>query len=254
MLATPAPGGTWSVRTIRENAWQGFAPSADGRTAWFHSADPPGGHGKHDLWVCYRLQKQGAPGGRTAPVDLLKPVDPARNAVAGKWERLPDGSLKCSANSFNRLELPLRTPAEYQVRMVFNRLSGVNGVGLLLPRGDKRFAFMIGADGNVGVGPELVDGQPVGKSTLTVVRPGIIGRTGVLYELRVAVRDSGLTAWLDGVEVFRSDAAIWPRLTEHEGWKLPTAGTPGLAAWDSEVIFRTVELVDLTGVAVPPKP
>ena len=71
--------------------------------------------------------------------DLLRDTDIERDAIAGKWDRLPDGSIMACLNGTDhaRMAAPGALGTGYQVRMVFTRHEGegVSGVALILPLG-----------------------------------------------------------------------------------------------------------------------
>ena len=71
--------------------------------------------------------------------DLLRDTDIDRDAIAGKWDRLPDGSVMACLNGTEhaRMAAPGTLGAGYQVRMVFTRHEGVSGVALILPLGSR---------------------------------------------------------------------------------------------------------------------
>lgn len=69
--------------------------------------------------------------------DLLRDGDIDRDAIAGKWDRLPDGSVMACLNGTEhaRMAAPGTLGAGYQVRMEFTRHEGTSGVALVLPLG-----------------------------------------------------------------------------------------------------------------------
>ena len=69
--------------------------------------------------------------------DLLVDVNLEKDIVAGKWDRLIDGSVMASAGKIEHSRMIAGEPIKpnYQVRMSFTRHEGVCGVGLILPLG-----------------------------------------------------------------------------------------------------------------------
>lgn len=57
------------------------------------------------------------------PVDLLKQVDPARDALSGEWQ-LRDGALRSPDAPFAMLALPHAAPAAYKLEIEARQLSG----------------------------------------------------------------------------------------------------------------------------------
>ncbi|MCP4375535.1 MAG: serine/threonine protein kinase [bacterium] len=69
--------------------------------------------------------------------DFIRDIDIDKDAVAGKWNRLPKGSLMASAGGSEhaRMMLPVVSVSNYQMRIVFRRIEGDRGLGLILPLG-----------------------------------------------------------------------------------------------------------------------
>jgi serine/threonine protein kinase len=69
--------------------------------------------------------------------DFSRDVDIDSDSIAGRWDRLPDGSLMASAGGSEhaRMMLPETSVSNYQMRIVFRRIEGTRGLGLILPLG-----------------------------------------------------------------------------------------------------------------------
>ncbi|MDP6546301.1 MAG: serine/threonine-protein kinase [Phycisphaerae bacterium] len=69
--------------------------------------------------------------------DLLGDAEIDRDTIAGKWDRLPDGSVMACVNGSDhtRMAAPGTLGSGYQVRMVFTRHEGTRGLALILPLG-----------------------------------------------------------------------------------------------------------------------
>ena len=133
--------------------------------------------------------------------DLIGDVDINADTIAGKWDRLPDGSVMACSNGTDHTKMvaggALRP--NYQVRMSFTRHEGVCGVAVILP---------LGADNQVSL---EIDG-----ALLT---------SGVRHVCLATVEDSG-----DGTKItFNVDRQ---ELIDYDG---PTADLHCAEGWDAPV-------------------
>jgi serine/threonine protein kinase len=133
--------------------------------------------------------------------DLLRDTDVDRDALAGKWDRLPDGSVMACLNGTEhaRMVAPGALGPNYEVRMLFTRHEGVCGVALILPLGSRH---------QISV--------EIDKSLLT---------TGVRHVCLASVQNAGdrtkITFEVDGQESIKYDG--------------PTTDLQCAAEWESPV-------------------
>jgi hypothetical protein len=91
---------------------------------------------------------KGGPAGATA-VDLLKVADPARDTVAGQWQR-GAGGLSVASSKAARLHFPITAEGDYNLRVGFWRAAeGPVVVGL--PVGKTGVCLVLGLEGKSGL-------------------------------------------------------------------------------------------------------
>jgi len=152
---------------------------------------------------------------------LLGDTSIERDAIAGKWDRLPDGSVMAFANGgdHTRMAAPGALAGNYQVRMVFTRHEGVCGVGLILP---------LGSGNQVSV---EIDGLQGTKSALgntgygvRVESDGPVLASGVRHVCLASVENAGdwtkILIELDGQELVKYEGPTG-ELHCADGWDAP---------------------------------
>jgi serine/threonine protein kinase len=153
--------------------------------------------------------------------DLLGDVDVDKDVVAGKWDRLLDGSLMAFADEIEHSRMTAGAPIKpnYQVRMIFTRYEGAGGVGLILP---------LGSGNQVSL---EIDGAQGKKSALgsadygvRVEEDGPSLSDGVRHTCIVSVENSGewtrIAVTLDGRELIRYEGPV-NELHLSEEWDSP---------------------------------
>ena len=190
-----------------------------------------------------------APGDSSATVDLLALVDPARDKVAGDWERGDrDGRPEILAPKAYgaRLELPYAPPEAYRLTVIAEPLDEPHGLTLGLRSGNSRFLALLGfgdasprasalenVDGaNVATNPTRVEGDVFVRG-----RPAEIVCTVEPGRVRVTVDGR---PWID----WRGSA---DRLSLGDYWNTPRAETLFLGAYDCRYRFTRVSLEPLAG-------
>lgn len=174
--------------------------------------------------------------------NLLRLVDPVKNAVFGKWSKGSDG-LECSGVTYyDTLMIPLEAGNNYEVRTKFTRLTGAADVALYLPINGDHCRVTLGALGRWG-GIDTIEGRAVGNRNPTA-RPAKL-ENNKRYLLDVAVRTSG-TAVEIGVRVngvdFTSFRGETSQLTSlPSGMRLPNPDQIGIGTQNSTAIFHTLQ-------------
>jgi hypothetical protein len=163
--------------------------------------------------------------GETAPtpvagenaIDVLKQIDPQRDAVAGDWQFV-DGALVSPDAPFARLMLPAPPAAEYQMTVVAEREKGNWGLAVgLVVDGRQVMAGIDCFDGH-HAGLELLDGKSCNDNESTAKgRLLVDGRPSTLV---YTVTRNGVKMSLDGRTIFdwQGDPK---RLGMIEEWKIP---------------------------------
>ena len=156
-------------------------------------------------------------------VDLLKLVDPAQDAVSGKWAFV-NGALVCGSSRITH-QIPYDPPLEYDYNMIFVPEDGRWWADL--PRGGKQFNFVAGTWGNTVAGFDLIGGQGVtaGNGLANVNNPTatkaaqqfVVGQRNFTV---VRVRKNRVEGLLNG-------RLIASRTTDWTDMSLPPGGTTG---------------------------
>jgi hypothetical protein len=196
-----------------------------------------------------RLQEVDAKAAETW-TNLLRLVDPVKNAVFGKWSKETDG-LECTgATYYDTLLIPMDAGGNYEVRTEFTRLTGAADVALYLPINGDHCRVTLGALGRWG-GIDTIEGRVVGNRNPTA-RPAKL-ENNKRYLLDVAVRTSG-TAVEIGVRVngvdFTSFRGETSQLTSlPNGMRLPYPDQIGIGTQNSTAIFHTLQYRKLPPLA-----
>jgi hypothetical protein len=184
---------------------------------------------------------------RTA-VNILANVDPARDAVSGKWTH-QDGALCSDASSTARIGIPYQPPEEYDLRVVFTRTSGKECVIQVFTAFGRQFAWLLGGWDNTLFGFEMLGDQRANANATTVQRSPAL-ENGRKYTTVVRIRRKRLQAYLDG-------QLLTDLQTDYGGMSLPgfwTLGADhalGLGSHGAAVRFHAVELLDVTRAPPP---
>ena len=182
-------------------------------------------------------------------VDLLPFVDPAKDAVKGKWKRQGSAIAITKSESHSRTAIPVAPQGSYELEVRFVRASGNEDVNILLPVSNSRVMLMLSGWGGTVSGLELINGKRA-SSNETTVKPGAL-ENGRQHYLQINVLLKGdqaqIAVRLDGKPYLRwrgphSALSMLPY------WRLPTAGCLGLGAY-STVVFHSVRLKMLSGEA-----
>ncbi|HXX94719.1 MAG TPA: hypothetical protein VEN81_13880 [Planctomycetota bacterium] len=200
------------------------------------------------LWI---LLSGCAGPGPSAPgaVDLLALVDPARDAVEGRWSR--DGGALVTANAaFARIQIPQVPPEEYDVRLVAERTEGSNSIVLGLVREGR--PFMVAIDAMIGKeeiprsGVELIDGRSFPENETLVVGRQLTN--GKRTTIGVSVRRTGVAVTVEGRKIIDWKAGD-SRLGLHVKWKMPRRDGLWLGAF--ACVYRVYELTLVPATGAP---
>ena len=183
-----------------------------------------------------------APAWKTS-VDILALADPKAGAVSGTWVRGEKGELQCNKADLARIGIAYRLPEQYDIRATFERKAGLNDATLILMHGRQPFAWAMGADNNKYFAIWQVDGKKVDFNP-TAVRTGTGLKNSQKYTTVVEVRKDRISAYLDGTLITEWVPAMG-ELSIDSSRKLPEGKQLGLASWQSEVVFYSMELVEV---------
>ena len=178
---------------------------------------------------------------------LAPAVDVKHHVVAGAWTT-GDGTVTTNTAAGSRLWLPFTPKGGYDVRISFTRYTGQHSIALFVPHGTGQVSFEVDAWGQHLAGFQNVSGQSIQHNTTRT--PEISIRNGQRYEMTVEVRENRIRGLLDDkvVATLETDGN---NLSVPEVWRLPHGSTLGLGAWESQVVFHTIEARMLDGKPVP---
>jgi serine/threonine protein kinase len=155
---------------------------------------------------------------------LLKLVDPAKDAAAGAW-RAESGILVSAASPRARIEIPWRPPEEYDLKVTFVRRQGSEEVAILLPWN----------------GTTLVWVAPRGLEN------------GTLHTALFRVRKDGLASNLTAKRVNSLTSYATPPPLDPQ-WGLRDPALLGLGCDDGVVEFQSVQAIEITGKGTRTRP
>jgi hypothetical protein len=178
-------------------------------------------------------------------VNLLKMVDPSRDALAGTW-KLDDGKLVSPLGKFVRLEFPYQPPAEYDFRVVFSRASGSNNVSQILSRQGKGFLWIMElAQSRAGFGLcrglWITEAANPSMTELAASQNDAGPHTSVLE-----VRKDRIRCFFNG-KLVRDWKTDYSELSMNPDWKLRSEQLLGVACWESATEFQRIDLVEISG-------
>jgi hypothetical protein len=179
-------------------------------------------------------------------INLLPLIDPQKDAVTGTWV-WQNGALAVGNTPFERLELPYEPPEEYDFRIVFTRLDGVEGITQVLTKSGNPFAWCVGFKNNniaaFGTINGVTGGEPGNPSR--VQRAAWI-ENGRPYTMVVTVRNDGLKAFLND-ELIAQWKTDYRDMGMFDNWRLRDPKRLGVASSRSRALFHRIEVREVTG-------
>jgi hypothetical protein len=133
------------------------------------------------------------PASASATIDLLGGVVLPRDAVSGTWKRT-DAGLEGTGDSPLRLRFTNPPEGDYDVRVAFTPTFGLDGVGIILTRNGKSFAYFMGMYRGPAFRFERVGNfsRLAGRSSRASLT------TKERHTALVKVRKNSVTAFVDG--------------------------------------------------------
>lgn len=177
----------------------------------------------------------------TGPINLLRYVDPAKDAVSGTWS-LNNGELTSSGNE-NRLEFPYHPPDEYDFEISFTIQKANTSLGQILSKAGIQFCWKCAGWKNTVAGFEMIDGKSclsnpsTAKSTLA---------PAVKHTSLVQVRRESIKGYIDG-QLVSQYHTTYGDMSLDASYKIPGKDCLGLATWYGPVIFHSVRILEVTG-------
>jgi hypothetical protein len=154
------------------------------------------------------------------PVDLLKLIDPKKDAIEGNWAFLDNKLVAPGGHKPNRLLVRYRPPLEYEIEMVVQRINekpGQLNIGLVV--GDRQTVVCVDGFGGLGIsGLETVDGK-AGESNETTYRGRLLPLARPTT-IRVQVRNREIILTCQERTIFHWKGET-ARLGLHPWWAVP---------------------------------
>ena len=179
----------------------------------------------------------------TRAVNLLRLIDPTRDAVKGDW-RIEQGALVCSAGTFVRLQIPYIVPEEYDLQTRFTPVEGNQALRVILAKSGRQFLWVMGDQFDKYFG-FWMDNQGWATNP-TTVKSGARMENGRTYQLIIQVRKDNLAVTFNGKPIVRWKTD-YQHLSNNEGWNLRDDSLLGIATSKSKIRFHSIDLLEITG-------
>jgi hypothetical protein len=183
-------------------------------------------------------------------IDLIKLVDPARDAVAGKWTLSPAG-LAGDQTPAARISFPYEPPQEYDFLIEFTPAKPTKAcIAQLVSKGQIPFTWSMNAGRPNRCRIEDVDGHSVIGNT--TIRPSYFFDVNRVHTSLVEVHNDKVRCFING-ELIVEYKTDYNDLSRNEKWMIPNQLRLGIGTWKGEgdwkgpTIFRRVVVREITG-------
>jgi hypothetical protein len=184
-------------------------------------------------------------------IDLLKLIDPEKDAVKGQWQRTAAGLTVAPGNEA-RLAIPLSTSGTYELEYKAVRVSGLQAGHTMLPVASTSVLLVINGWEGARSGLCNIDGKEPDKNGTAV--PAANLKIGQPFTVKVKVALEGdqasISVALDG-KPYIAWKGPQSALALHPDWAMPNRKCFGFGAWQSQLIFQSARVRMLSGEAVP---
>jgi hypothetical protein len=169
--------------------------------------------------------------------DLIPLIDPARDAVHGRWA-VANGVLRCDdQHMVPRIQVPYRPPQEYDFTVTFEQPALRNGISLIMPNpnGGTFFWYVGRQGGEYGFSSERRNAEGRGAPV----------QTNVPHTTVVQVRRDGVRAYLNGPVAVEHRTDF--RDLKSDRWRQVKDETVLAVACDDPTVFHAVRIAEITG-------
>lgn len=151
--------------------------------------------------------------------DVLAQIDLTKHRRSGRWKFVNGRLGNGDDASGSVIELPVSAPGASDLRIKMTRhTAGSGAVTLAFHLGARGGQFVILDYSRPRAGLEYIDGKSITTNNVQVEHPAAYLTIGQPHEILLCLRDEGMTASLDGVEIYRWKGD-WSRVTQDGSWK-----------------------------------
>ncbi len=177
-------------------------------------------------------------------------MDPAKDAVFGKWTRVPSGlhgERLPDGKGAQTLQLPYHPPQEYDFRVAYTTMEGNCEATQIVSVEGKQFTWATGRGSYPDkyacfgiVDGELANGPPFG------VKLSSLWEVNRRYESLVEVRRDRATGYIDGKKYveLKMDGR---ELSNDPSYVLPDTSALGIGIWWGKTVFHEIFVREVTG-------
>jgi hypothetical protein len=235
--------GWWQQAQAEKMAWKKLSLMGRARH-WYERAEPAA-----TGLLKIRLEKRLAEAEGQVPggVNVLRLVDPKRDAVHGEWAMV-DGVLTDEGQQSLSLQIPYEPPDEYDFHVVVKRMGGGDSVVLGVPVNGKQVSVLI--DGYPDAGMYLQGFEPIDGKYLNA-QPGALKMKQLIppdkpVAIDVAVRKASITVSVDGKKIMSYEGAM-SRLSGRDDSKTPDEKALYVGGWNGKKGFTEIRVMPLSG-------
>lgn len=184
------------------------------------------------------LARAGSPEG----VDLLKLIDPTKDAVNGIWA-FEGSALTLPALGGARLQVPYIAPAEYDLKIVAERKAGDSALLIGLTMGPRQFMATLDAAGGRASHLENLDGAGMGNASTW---NGRLFTDEKPKTILCSIRKGHVTITVEGKVIidWKGDPN---RLSMNPGWSVQSPKALLLGGWETRYLITTMTLTPVSG-------
>ncbi|GIW79284.1 MAG: hypothetical protein KatS3mg105_1091 [Gemmatales bacterium] len=180
-------------------------------------------------------------------VDLLANVHLEAAGVVGEWQFFDGKLVSPATNQRNRLPLPVKPPAEYDVTVELSRQQAGKAFVLGL-KGTRQFCVLLDDGDKSASGLSLVDGKPLMLSTASVIP------VDKVVQITCQVRKQQIRLIADGKPVFEWKGDL-DRLSLPSDWETPSRNTLFVGCENASFLIHKLTLTPIgESVVTKPKP
>lgn len=235
--------GWWQTAQAEKISWKKL--SILGRARRWYDVAQPAANGLVKVKLDKRLIE--LEGLLPGPINLLRLIDPKRDAVTGEW-MLDAGVLSNKGDTGVVLQIPYQPPEEYDLRVVLRRLGSTDSIWTGLVVGNSQVSFVM--DGyplsNWISGFELIDGKFIDQQPGGTLKGQQFVSGGKDVTLEILVRKTSITVLLDGKKLTTYEGPIG-RLSARGDMKLPDRKALYLGSWGGKNGWAEVKITPLSG-------